>query len=131
MNFLFLIIITFFTTLFSCGGGNPPLPLDNAPIFLNWITPTQFEDNTYLDPMRDIGLYEIHTSDNASWGDCTVRAVVNPINNLGNLETNFNLRLLAVFGIGPGDNGTYIAMRSVGVDCVVSQFGKSCWWEAR
>lgn len=121
--------------LVSCGGGGGgggiPPPTDNAPATLRWAVPTQFEDNTALDPHRDIGLYEIHTSDNAAWGDNTLRAVVNPVDDLGNLCDTFDLRNLYAFGIGPGDNGTFLSMRSVGTDCAVSMFGKTIYWEAR
>ena len=113
------------------GGGPPPVPIDNAPATLTWQPPTQFEDNTTLDVGRDVGLYEIHISYNAGWTDNTACAVVNPIDNLGNLTTTFDLRNLYPFGISPGYNGTYLTMRSIGIDNSKSQFGIPCWWEAR
>jgi hypothetical protein len=98
---------------------------------LCWKQPELFADNTPLDPARDIAWYEIHVSDNAAWGDNTLRAALSGVDNAGLIVRSFNLALLAEYGIHPGDNGCYVTVRSIGPGNTPSEYGKPCWWEGR
>lgn len=110
------------------GGGPGPAP-DNTREVLSWVQPPRFEDNTALDLRRDIGLYEIHLSDNAVFADNTCVAVVKPLDNAGAPSASFDLRLLAPYGVDQGPLGTFLTVRSLGVDNAASGFGDPTFWE--
>ena len=113
----------------SCGSpAGPPAPVDNTET-LRWVQEPLYADNTPLDLRRNISWYEIHLSDNAVWGDNTLRAALAGVDDAGVPVSTFDLALLAAYGIGPGDNGCYVTVRSISSDNISSGYGIPCWWE--
>lgn len=89
-----------------------------------------WNDNSPMD-LRAISWYEIHVSDNAVWGDNTLRAALAGVDNAGVPVSTFDLGLLATYGIAPGPDGCYVTVRSVSYDNIASGYGEPCWWEGR
>lgn len=112
------------------GGGNQPPPPPSQAEYLHWIQPAQFADNTPLDLKRDLLCYEIHKSDN-TFCDNTIVAFVRPVDDNGVVTDKFDMALLAPFGVGPGPQGTYLTVRTIGIDNAQSEFGKPTFWEGR
>ena len=111
--------------LLSCGSApGPPAPVESET--LRWVQEPTFADNSPMD-LRAISWYEIHVSDNAVWGDNTLRAALAGVDN-GVPVSTFDLGLLAPFGIGPN---CYVTVRSVSKDNIASGYGEPCWWEGR
>ncbi len=112
------------------GGGSVPAPADNAET-LHWVQPPLYADNTPLDLRTGVHAYEIHLSDNCDFQDNTAVAAVGGVSDVGDPIQNFDLSLLGKYGIQPGPLGTFLSIRSVGIDNAASGFGEPAFWEAR
>ena len=110
----------------ACGGDSSTAPVVHQTLV--WTQPAQFADNTPLDPQRDIYEYEIHLSQNGGdWSPDTLRAVLQGVDNNGQVAHSFNLGLLP----GAWDNGSFVSVRSIGMTGAASDYGIPCWWEGK
>jgi hypothetical protein len=132
-------------TLVGCGGGGegepessaqpapPPGPSSSS---LAWDPPTTFEDNSPLDPYRDLDYYEIYLREDTNFTDddapvAQVAAVTNVLSVDG---TSNRLELAADFALGnllpftqPGA-AYYLSVKSVGADGLKSGFSAPIVW---
>jgi hypothetical protein len=104
---LSLVTIILLVLLTGCGGGgasssSPSSSGDGAPLpakTLSWAAPDSFTDSTPLDPLTDLGRYEIFVKESGSFTDAdspsAVVSAVDPV--AGTLTTSFNLASLGPY----------------------------------
>jgi hypothetical protein len=128
--------------LVGCGGGGEESTAQSAPppgasaSTLAWDPPTTFEDNTAMDPYRDLDYYEIYLREDANFTDndapvAQIAAVTNVLSEDGasnrqELATDFALGNLLSF-TQPGAV-YYLSVRSVGADGLKSGFSSPVVW---
>ena len=111
------LVVSLCLGVYGCGGGGssevPAATGTPTARQLSWTPPRSFEDQTPLDPARDLSHYEIHISDtgNFSLPDAAEATVSAFDPTTGQLVTSFNLANLNPY-LAP--NVTYyVSMRSV------------------
>lgn len=113
--------------LAGCGGNGAspvPAPHDNtAREVLVWRQPPTFADNTPMDIHRDVARWDIYCSPFLTFIDNDLVASVVTPDNLA-----FNLALLRAFGIEPGPDGKFIALKCIGIDNQASVFSEPTFW---
>jgi hypothetical protein len=123
---LSLVTIILLGFLTGCGGGGgatssgdgTPLPART----LSWDAPDSYTDNTPLNPLTDLGKYEIFVNESGSFTDAdTPSAIVSTVDLVtGTLTTSFNLATLSPY-LSKGI--TYqVSMRAVDTSGLKSDF---------
>lgn len=128
--------------LVGCGGGGGDTPqgqgsLPSGPVsVLAWDPPTAYNDNTTLDPGKDLDYYEIYVSPAPNFTDndlpaiqvAAVATTLSPDGRSTSLSavTEFTLELIP--SLPPGKL-LYISMRAVGVDKQKSAFMAPLTWD--
>jgi len=122
------------------GGGETPqgqgtLPSGPASV-LAWDPPTAYNDNTVLDPGKDLDYYEIYVSNDPNFTDTDlpaiqVAAVATTVSPDGQSitqspVTEFTLELIPSL---PSEKKLYVSMRAVGVDKQKSSFMAPLTWD--
>lgn len=114
--------------LLSCGSAPSPAPV--GPTMLAWIQHPTWNDNSPLDPRRDLSYFEVYVSPDNEFTDNELVAVLAAVDNAGVMTESFDLALLAAYGIRPGQEGCLAGVRSISSHNVPSRYG-TCWWEGR
>ncbi|MFA6146822.1 MAG: hypothetical protein WC899_01255 [bacterium] len=131
--------------LAGCGGGGgggaetsqgPVTPPSGFASVLAWAPPTTYNDNTVLDPGKDLDYYEIYVSKDPNFTDSDLPAIqvaavattVSPDgqNMTQSPVTEFTLDLIPSL---PPDKKLYVSMRAVGVDKQKSAFMAPLAWD--
>jgi hypothetical protein len=120
-------LVILFLMSVGCGGGGTDTSSSTgtstaSPKILGWTPPQYFDDQTPLDPVKDLSHYEIHISDtgNFSLSDVTEATVSAVDPKTGQPVSSFDLANLANY-IAP--NVTYyVSMRSVSTTGVKSDY---------
>lgn len=118
--------------ILGCGSGgvsteSSPRPIPIIHAIYEWEPPMQFEDNTILDPYRDLRGYYLYVTLDGVFNDNTVEvAEISSIDNNGNLVRSFDLEGLIPF---ISDNECYICIKSIAVNNQLSGFSQPCLWE--
>jgi len=128
--------------LAGCGGGGetsqgdvPPPPSGPVSV-LAWIPPSTYNDNTALDPERDLDYYEIYVRQDPNFTDNDVPAIqvaavagaLSPdgLTVVRSMVTEFTLDLIPSL---PATNQLYVSMRAVGIDRQKSAFMAPLLWD--
>ncbi|MDD5762772.1 MAG: hypothetical protein PHP88_09745 [bacterium] len=119
--------------LAGCGGGGGGEtstnqgPAPSGPVStLAWTPPATYNDNTALDPERDLDYYEIYVRQDPNFTDNDLPVVqVSPVA-AGSPVTEFNLDLITSL---PAGTQLYVSMRAVGVDRQKSAFMAPLTWD--
>jgi len=126
--------------LSGCGGGGESTTASIPPgvaSALAWDAPQTYEDNTPLDPYRDLDCYEFYVRNDPNFTEndlplaqvAAVEDILSPDGKtyLKNLTSLFNLANLTPF-LNPGAR-YYISIRAVGVDGLKSGFSQPVSWD--
>jgi len=126
--------------LAGCGGGGESpqsqgLPPAGTASVVSWTAPTTFNDNTPLNPSRDIEYYELYLRPDPNFSDsdvpavqvAAVSAVLSPdgLTVTRSVVTEFTLELIPSL---PAGNVLYVSMRAVGIDQQKSAFMAPLTW---
>jgi hypothetical protein len=127
--------------LAGCGGGgeapqSQALPPSGTASVFAWSAPATFNDNTPLNPSRDIECYELYLRTDPNFTDSDlpaiqVAAVATTLSPDGltvvkSLVTEFTLELIPSL---PAATQLYVSMRAVGVDQQKSAFMVPVAWD--
>jgi hypothetical protein len=128
--------------LAGCGGGGGDTPQSqgaapSGPVsMLAWTPPTSYNDNTVMDPARDLEYYEIYVRQDPNFTDsdlpviqiAALSATLLPdgLTVAKALVTEFTLELIPSL---PAGNQLFVSMRAVGVDQQKSAFMAPVAWD--
>jgi len=119
--------------LAGCGGGGSasesqgPGPAPSGPVsMLAWTPPTNYNDNTVLDPQRDIDYYEIYVRQDPNFTDSDLPMIQVAAVAAGTLVTEFTLESIPSL---PAGTQLFVTMRAVGVDHQKSAFMAPLTWD--
>ena len=126
--------------LSGCGGGGESAMASIPPgvaSALAWDAPQTYEDNTPLDPYKELDYYEFYVRNDTSFTEndsplaqvAAVEDILSPDGQtyLKNLTSLFNLANLTPF-LNPGSR-YYISIRAVGIDGLKSGFSQPITWD--
>ena len=126
--------------LSGCGGGGESAMVSIPPGIasaLAWDAPQTYEDNTPLDPYKDLDYYEFYVRNDPNFTEndlplAQVAACTDILSPDGksynpNLTTLFKLANLLPF-VPPGPR-SYLSIRAVGVDGIKSGFSQPVTWD--
>lgn len=117
--------------LSGCGGGGEGAMASIPPgvaSALHWDPPQTYEDNTPLDPCRDLDYYEFYVRNDPNFTENDLPlAQVAATEDYQNPTRLFNLVNLTPF-IAPGAR-YYLSIRAVGIDGLKSGFSQPVMWD--
>jgi hypothetical protein len=121
--------------LAGCGGGGGGEtstnqgPAPSGPVStLAWMPPATYNDNTVLDPERDLDYYEIYVRQDGNFTDNDLPVVQVTAVAAGSLVTEFTLELINNESL-PAGSQLFVSMRAVGVDRQKSAFMAPLTWD--
>jgi hypothetical protein len=140
-----LLILNVAILVSGCGGGgqdsiptqSQSVSPSNPRTLLAWNPPSNYGDNTALDPYRDLAHYEVYVRENGNFADTdlpvAIVAAVKDASASGGgaggktLESEFLLDNIEPF-IGSG-NHHFVSLKAVGVDGQKSGFMSPVVWD--
>ena len=128
---LVLAMTTLLGILSGCGGGGNSSPSDGSPLpakTLTWAAPESYTDNTSLNPLTDLDVYEIYVNESGSFADADIpNAVVSAVDTTTHtLTTSFNLANLGQYlsrGVA-----YRVSMRAVAITGLKSDFSPAAYF---
>lgn len=128
-----LIAVLAAATLISgCGGGGDApkgqtAVQPGAAAVLEWTPPATYNDNTAMDPFRDLDCYELYLRQDNRFSDADPAAVqVAAVSEDHVLITQFDLQAIPQI---PQGSRLYVSMRAIGIDGQKSAFMTPVPWD--